>query len=144
MDEMLDEIEQYVRSCVDNNAGMPAMELIGSKWLIRILFHLCRKSPRRFGELKRIIPSISNAALAASLHTLQEHGLITRVDYDELPLRVEYSITEAGVALMKLDYSIVCWEKTYCRHTEGSPGKGELSAQQTEGIETAPLDATDR
>lgn len=114
-DAMLDEIEQYVRACVDNHTPMPAIELIGSKWLIRILFHLCRKSPRRFGELKRIIPSISNAALAASLHTLQTYGLITRTEYDELPLRVEYSITEAGVELMKLDYSIVRWEKTYCR-----------------------------
>ena len=118
MDEMLDEIEQYVRECVDRQISMPAIELIGSKWLIRILFHLCRRSPRRFGELKRIIPSISNAALSASLHTLQEYGLITRTEYDELPLRVEYSITEAGVALMKLDHSIVRWEKTYCRRRD--------------------------
>ncbi|MBR2717358.1 MAG: winged helix-turn-helix transcriptional regulator, partial [Oscillospiraceae bacterium] len=64
MDEMLDEIERYVRYCVDNHAGMPAMEIIGSKWLIRILFHLCRRSPLRFGQIKRIIPEISNAALA--------------------------------------------------------------------------------
>ena len=130
MDEMLDEIEQYVRYCVDTHADMPAVELIGSKWLIRVLFHLCRHSPRRFGELRRIIPSISNAALATTLHTLQEYGLITRVDYDELPLRVEYSITEAGIELMKLDHSIVRWEKTYCRR-EGVPddkGKASLAA----------------
>ena len=127
MDEMLDEIEQYVRYCVDTHADMPAVELIGSKWLIRVLFHLCRRSPRRFGELRRIIPSISNAALAATLHTLQEYGLITRVDYDELPLRVEYSITEAGIELMKLDYSIVRWEKTYCRR-EGVPDDKEKAS----------------
>ena len=127
MDEMLDEIEQYVRECVDRQISMPAIELIGSKWLIRILFHLCRRSPRRFGELKRIIPSISNAALSASLHTLQEYGLITRVDYDELPLRVEYSITEAGIELMKLDYSIVRWEKTYCRRESVPDDKGKAS-----------------
>ena len=55
MDELLDEIERYVRYCVDTHAHMPAIELIGSKWLIRVLFHLCRHSPRRFGELRRII-----------------------------------------------------------------------------------------
>lgn len=115
LDEMLDEIEQYVRTCVDNQAGMPAIEVIGSKWLMRIMFHLCRCSPRRFGELKRRIPGISNAALSAALRTLQEYGLVTRTEYDELPLRVEYSITDAGIELMKLDHAIVKWEKTYCR-----------------------------
>lgn len=118
LDEMLDEIELYVRACVDNGIGLPAIEVIGSKWLMRIMFHLCRKSPRRFGEIKRRIRGISNAALSASLHTLQDYGLITRTEYDELPLRVEYSITEAGVELMKLDYSLVRWEKTYCRKRE--------------------------
>jgi len=115
LDEMLDEIEQYVRSCVDNQIGLPAIEIIGSKWQMRILFHMCRKSPRRFGELKRRLPGISNAALAATLHTLHSYGLITRTEYDELPLRVEYSITEAGVELMKLDHKIVEWEKKYCK-----------------------------
>lgn len=115
MDEMLDEIEQYVRSCVDNRVGLPAVEIIGSKWLMRILFHLCRRSPRRFGELQRRIRGISKPALSAALHTLQSYGLITRQQYDELPLRVEYSITDAGVELMKLDHSIVLWEKRYCR-----------------------------
>ncbi|MBR2832155.1 MAG: helix-turn-helix transcriptional regulator [Oscillospiraceae bacterium] len=114
-DEMLDEIEQYVRSCVDNNTGMPAMDIIGSKWLMRILFHLCRRSPLRFGEIKRIIPDISNAALSSSLHSLQDNGLISRKQFNELPLRVEYSITEAGVELMKLDHRIITWERTYCR-----------------------------
>ena len=118
LDEMLDEIELYVRACVDNGMGLPAIEVIGSKWLMRIMFHLCRKSPRRFGELKRRIPGISNAALSASLRTLLEYGLITRTEYDELPLRVEYAITEAGLELMKLDYSLVQWEKTYCRNKE--------------------------
>ena len=114
LDEMLDEIELYVRARVDSGAGLPAIEIIGSKWLMRIMFHLCRRSPRRFGELKRRVRGISNAALSASLRTLQVYGLITRTEYDELPLRVEYSITEAGLELMKLDYTIVQWEKQYC------------------------------
>ena len=120
LDEMLDEIELYVRARVDSGTGLPAIEIIGSKWLMRIMFHLCRRSPRRFGELKRRIRGISNAALAASLHTLQEYGLITRTEYDELPLRVEYAITEAGLELMKLDYSIVQWEKHYCKLPDDS------------------------
>ena len=118
LDEMLDEIELYVRARVDSGSGLPAIEIIGSKWLMRIMFHLCRRSPRRFGELKRRIPGISNAALSASLHTLQEYGLIDRTEYDELPLRVEYSITEAGLELMKLDYTIVQWERQYCKLPE--------------------------
>ena len=52
--------------------------------------------------------------IKTALRTLQEYGLITRTEYDELPLRVEYAITEAGIELMKLDYSIVQWEKNHC------------------------------
>ncbi len=121
MDEMLNEIEQHVRSCVDKRVGLPAVEIIGSKWLMRILFHLCRRSPRRFGELQRRIPGISKPALSAALRTLQTYGLITRHQYDELPLRVEYAITDAGIELMKLDYSIVQWEKRYCRFPAPPP-----------------------
>ncbi|MBR4744986.1 MAG: helix-turn-helix transcriptional regulator [Oscillospiraceae bacterium] len=111
--EKLDDIEQYVRRCVDNGTGMPAMRVMSSKWLLRILFHLGRKSPRRFGELRRIIPDLSSAALSSSLRELQELEMISRKQYDEMPVRVEYSITEAGCELLALDYDLVCWERKY-------------------------------
>ena len=111
--QMLDEIEQYVRHCVDNNLGMPGVEILSSKWLVRILFHLCRNSPMRFGILKRRMSGISNTALSAALHELAERKLITRKQYNELPLRVEYSITDAGRELLELDYQLIQWERKY-------------------------------
>ena len=71
------------------------------------------KSPRRFGELRRIIPEMSGTALSASLRELQELEMISRKQYDEMPLRVEYSITEAGCELLALDCDLVCWERKY-------------------------------
>lgn len=112
--KQLDEIEQYVRYCVDNGLGLPGVEILSSKWLVRILFHLGRKSPWRFGALKRRLPGISNAALAAALRELTERKLVQRKQYNELPLRVEYSITEAGRELLELDYQLIQWEKKHC------------------------------
>jgi len=113
IDEKLDEIEQYVRKCVDAGLGLPAVEILGSRWMARILFKLCRTSPLRFGELKAQLPGISNPMLSKDLHRLQELKLIDRIQYNELPLRVEYSITPAGVALLEINYAIVKWEKQY-------------------------------
>ena len=113
--QKLDEIEQYVRHCVDNDLGLPGVELLSSKWLLRILFHLGRKSPWRFGALKRRLPGISNTALAGALRELTEWKLVHREQYNELPLRVEYSITDAGRELLELDYQLIQWEKKYCR-----------------------------
>ncbi len=112
--EKLDEIEQYVRRCVDKGLGMPGVEILSSKWLLRILFHLGRKSPWRFGALKRRLPGISNAALAAAIRELTERKLVQRKQYNELPLRVEYSITDAGREFLELDYQLIQWEKKFC------------------------------
>ena len=111
--EKLNMIEDYVHFRVDNNLGMPIIELLSSKWHMRILFHLGRTSPMRFGELRRKLRYISNAALANALQDLQDRGLITRCQYNELTLRAEYSITDLGEELLELNYQITVWEKEH-------------------------------
>lgn len=70
-----------------------AIDVIGGKWTIIILYHL-RGKTLRFGELKREIPKITQKMLTHQLRELEANKLITRKVYAEVPPRVEYTPTE--------------------------------------------------
>lgn len=74
------------------------LSLIGGKWKMLILCHLCY-APRRFGELRRLIPGISEKMLIQDLRQMQENRLLVRKDYRQVPPKVEYSITPLGRSL---------------------------------------------
>jgi DNA-binding HxlR family transcriptional regulator len=76
----------------------PAFEVIGGKWKASLLWHI-RMHPRRFGELRRLTPGISEKMLIQQLREMQADGLIDRKDFHEVPPRVEYSITKLGASL---------------------------------------------
>ena len=71
-----------------------AMSMIGGKWKIPILCALWFDGRMRYNELNRRIKGISNTMLASSLKELERDGLVKRVQYPEVPIRVEYSVTE--------------------------------------------------
>ena len=68
--------------------------VIAGKWKILILWHL--RETRRFGELQRLVPGISKAILTSQLRELEKDQMINRKVYQEVPPKVEYSLTEAG------------------------------------------------
>ena len=72
-----------------------AVEAIGSGWKGDILWHL-REGPRRFMELRRLIPAISPKVLTQALRALEADGLVRREHFAEIPPRVEYSMTALG------------------------------------------------
>lgn len=76
-----------------------AMDVIGGKWKVLILWALEQGGPRRFGELRRMLPGVTEKVLTAQLRELETHGIVSREVYDEVPPRVEYALTEPGVAL---------------------------------------------
>ncbi|WTP14139.1 helix-turn-helix transcriptional regulator [Streptomyces sp. NBC_00191] len=76
-----------------------AMEVIGGKWKVLILWALHEHPHRRFGELRRLLPGITEKVLASHLRELEADGVVHRVSYDEVPPRVEYSLTEDGMRL---------------------------------------------
>ena len=90
------------------------LALFEGKWRTRVLYELieCGK-PLRFGELARSIPGISKTMLASTLKDLEAMGLVERRQYEEVPLRVEYSLTEAGSAAASLFDAIGDWGKRY-------------------------------
>lgn len=78
-----------------------AMRLLGGRWRIVLVYYLL-EGPKRFSELRRLMPRISQRMLTLDLRALEEAGLVLRTVYPEVPVRVEYALTEEGQALSEL------------------------------------------
>ncbi|GMK43714.1 winged helix-turn-helix transcriptional regulator [Paenibacillus glycanilyticus] len=85
--------------------------VIAGKWKIIILWHL--RETRRFGELQRLVPGISKAILTSQLRELEKDQMVNRVVYQEVPPKVEYSLTEAGEQFIPILESMGVWGKKY-------------------------------
>jgi DNA-binding HxlR family transcriptional regulator len=88
-----------------------ALKVIGGKWKIPILCALRQDGTSRYNDLKRKIRGITNTMLASSLRELEEAGLVSRTQYTEMPVRVEYTITSACEDLMPTLVSFALWGK---------------------------------
>lgn len=86
-----------------------AMERIGGKWKIRILCALYQDGTTRYNELKRKVKGITNTMLASSLKELEQDGLICRTQYMEMPVRVEYNVTEECNSLIPILGQLAMW-----------------------------------
>lgn len=76
-----------------------AMDVVSGKWKSLILWELHAHGARRFGELRRGLPGVSEKMLVQHLREMEDDGLIHREVYREVPPRVEYSLTEHGLSL---------------------------------------------
>jgi DNA-binding HxlR family transcriptional regulator len=76
-----------------------AMDAVGGKWKSLILWELENRGVRRFGELRRGLPGVSEKMLIQQLRELEEDGIVDREIYREVPPRVEYRLTELVSAL---------------------------------------------
>ena len=91
------------------NCGLEAaLVVIGGKWKPLILFHL-GPDKRRFGELRRLVAGVSEKMLIQQLRELQADGIIERVDYKEIPPKVEYSLSPLGRSLAKALLPLCEW-----------------------------------
>jgi DNA-binding HxlR family transcriptional regulator len=85
------------------------LSVIGGKWKPLILWHLSEGRVRRFLELQRIIPGITRKMLTQHLRELERDGVVARQIFDEMPLRVEYSLTKYGQTLRPLMRVLCDW-----------------------------------
>lgn len=85
------------------------LEVIVGKWKAMILLHLLYGGTKRFSELKKLLPTITQKMLTQQLRELEEQGIIQRVVYPEVPPKVEYSITEYGMTLKPVLFMMHEW-----------------------------------
>jgi DNA-binding HxlR family transcriptional regulator len=86
-----------------------ALEIVGQKWKLPILWYLYKKESTRYNELKRRVNGITNMMLTKSLQELELHQLITRTQYYTVPPRVEYALTQRGQALIPALNALYDW-----------------------------------
>lgn len=89
------------------------LAVIGGKWKLIILWHLGLQGTKRFSELKKLIPHITQKMLTNQLRELEEDRLVFRKVYPEVPPRVEYSLTEHGESLVPVLKMMYDWGKNY-------------------------------
>lgn len=85
------------------------LDVFGGKWKSRIICVLAAMEPLRYGELRKEMSNITDAVLASTLKELIADEMITRKSYDEIPPRVEYSLTEKGRSVVPILQSICHW-----------------------------------
>jgi DNA-binding HxlR family transcriptional regulator len=76
-----------------------AMDVVTGKWKSLILWELASHGTRRFGELRRGLPGVSEKMLVQHLREMEDDGLVHREVYPQVPPKVEYSLTDDGRAL---------------------------------------------
>ncbi|SDJ61411.1 winged helix-turn-helix transcriptional regulator [Streptomyces indicus] len=86
-----------------------AMEVIGGKWKVLILWALHERPHRRFGELRRLLPGVTEKVLASHLREMEADGIVQRISYEEVPPRVEYSLTKDGMCLNDALEPLAAW-----------------------------------
>ena len=85
------------------------MELFGGKWNSRIICVLATLGTLRYSELRKEMGNITDAVLASTLKGLIANGIVLRKSYDEIPPRVEYSLTEKRASVVPILQSICQW-----------------------------------
>ncbi len=92
-------------------AVIHALEIIGGKWRLPIIWELSAKESMRYNELKRCLDGITNIMLTRALQGLEEQGLVRRVELCQIPPHVEYSLTESCKQLLPALEIINEWGK---------------------------------
>jgi DNA-binding HxlR family transcriptional regulator len=85
---------------------------IGEKWSMLALVSLA-EGPMRFGALKRKLEGVSQKMLTEKLRGMERDGLIVRRAYMEMPLRVEYELSDLGRSLVPILFSVRQWAETH-------------------------------
>lgn len=85
------------------------LNIVGGKWKIMILCVIDNNEIVRYGDLRRSVFGITNTMLAQSLKELENDGLIHRTQYDEMPVRVEYTLTDKAKSMIPILLQLKKW-----------------------------------
>ncbi len=96
-----------------------ALEQLGGKWRLQVLWSLRGGEGLRYGNIKSAIPGITDMMLSQSLRELCQTGLVERRQFQEIPPRVEYRILQQGSSLLPVIGWLIDWQKN--RNAEMPP-----------------------
>lgn len=113
------------------------LNVIGGKWKLLILWHLAIAS-RRYGQLRRLIPGITEKMLVQQLRELEADEIIGRNVFDEVPPRVEYFLTLHGRTLEPALQILCLWGETHLQYIQAEENK---APEQENYVESLVLDA---
>lgn len=112
-----EEYKELVSDILLNENGncpvTPVITMLQGKWKLQVIYELIIQSPMRFGELRKALSGITNTMLTNVLRDLEADGLVDRIQYNEIPPHVEYSLTDKGLDLMPVFYAITNWGLKY-------------------------------
>ena len=100
------------------------LTIFGGKWKSRIICVLAAKETLRYSEIRKEMFNITDAVLAATLKDLIANGIVDRKSYDEIPPRVEYSLTDKGKSVVPILQSICQWADIFYKN------EGEIEMTQ--------------
>lgn len=89
-----------------------ALKVIGGRWKVFALYYLF-EGPKRLSELRRLIPAVSQKVLVQSLREMEEHGIVHREIFAEVPPRVVYTATKLGMSLRPIVKALCDWGKCH-------------------------------
>ena len=98
----------------ENQAISATIKILSGKWKILILFGLCGGT-KRFNELRRLIPGVTQRMLTAQLRELENDGIVARKIFPQVPPKVEYSLTALGKTLTPILITLKKWGSNYCK-----------------------------
>jgi len=107
-----------------------ALKILEGRWKLVILFHLFGGNVLRFSELGRAIPSISQKMLIQQLRQMETDGIVCRIVHDQVPPKVEYSLTKWGQALCPALDALLGWAAL--REKMSDPADGLLQGGRRE------------
>lgn len=91
------------------------LAVISGKWKADIVQILSDGTPRRYGFFQKHLPEVTPKILTNQLRELENAGILTRAIYPEVPVRVEYQLTEAGVGLLPILEAMERWAQSYTK-----------------------------
>jgi DNA-binding HxlR family transcriptional regulator len=89
-----------------------ALKVIAGRWKAVVLYHLFDGS-KRLSELKRLVPNVSQKMLIQQLREMEQHGVVHREIYPQVPPRVDYSVTRLGLSLEPVVMSLCEWGRRH-------------------------------